>query len=157
MKIFVSSDHAGFGLKAKLVPFLQELGYEVIDKGAFDYNEDDDFPDFISAVAREVSMHPNEVKGIILGGSGEGEAMFANRFPCVRATVYYSNVTPIVEGTDSIIKLSRDHNDANILSIGARFVSQDAAMSAVREWLETPFGGDERHKRRIAKMDKQNV
>ncbi len=152
MKIFIGSDHAGFGLKSKLIPFLGELGYEVVDKGAFEYNEEDDFPDFISAVAREVSMHPNEVKGIIIGGSGQGEAMFANRFPHVRATVYYAPGISLVD-SESIIKLSRDHNDANILSIGARFVTHEDAMQTVHEWLETPFSGDERHKRRIIKMD----
>ncbi|MDB5266531.1 MAG: ribose-5-phosphate isomerase ribose 5-phosphate isomerase [Parcubacteria group bacterium] len=153
MKIFIGSDHAGFGLKSKLVTFLGELGYEVIDKGTFEYNEEDDFPDFISAVAREVSLHPNEVKGIILGGSGQGEAMFANRFSHVRATVYYGGGISQVDGTESIIRLSRDHNDANILSLGARFITQDEAMQVVHEWLETPFSGSERHKRRIIKMD----
>ncbi len=89
MKIFVASDHAGFGLKEKMIPFLQSLGYEVVDKGANEYDEGDDFPDFISQVAREVSMNPNNTKGIVMGGSGQGEAMLANRFKNVLATVYY--------------------------------------------------------------------
>ncbi len=80
MKIFVGSDHAGFGLKETLLVYLKEMGYEVEDKGAFEYNEADDFPDFVIPVAREVSLHPNEVKGIVFGGSGQGEAMVANRF-----------------------------------------------------------------------------
>ena len=153
MKIFVGSDHAGFGLKQKLIPFLQSLGHEVVDKGANEYDEEDDFPDFISQVAREVSMNPNNTKGIVLGGSGQGEAMLANRFKNVRATVYYGGGKSLVEEDDSIIKLSRDHNDANILSIGARFVTDDDALKAANEWIETSFSGDERHTRRIAKFD----
>lgn len=154
MKIFVASDHAGFGLKQKMIPFLQSLGHEVVDKGASEYNEADDFPDFIPAVAREISMNPNNFKGIVLGGSGQGEAMLANRFKNVRATVYYGGGKSLVEEDDSIIKLSRDHNDANVLSIGARFVTDDDAMRATHEWLETTFSKDERHVRRIAKFDR---
>jgi ribose 5-phosphate isomerase B len=154
MKIYVGSDHAGFGLKEKLIPFLQELGHEVEDKGAFEYNEDDDYPDFIIPVAREVSMHPNEVKGIVFGGSGEGEAMAANKFRNVRTAVYYGDATSVInEGDDSIIKLSREHNDANILSLGARFITADQMKRAVKLWLETPFVDNERHKRRLTKMD----
>ncbi|MHB1330616.1 MAG: RpiB/LacA/LacB family sugar-phosphate isomerase [Minisyncoccota bacterium] len=154
MKIFVASDHAGFGLKEKLKPFLESLGHEVIDKGAYEYNEDDDFPDFIPGVAREVSMDPNNTRGIIIGGSGQGEAMLANRFKNVRATVFYGGGRSLVEESDTIIKLSRYHNDANILSLGARFINIDQAKDATKEWLETLFPGDERHKRRIAKFDR---
>ncbi len=154
MKIFVASDHAGFGLKQKLIPFLQSLGHEVIDKGANEYNETDDFPDFVPAVAREVSMNPNNVRGIVMGGSGQGEAMIANRFKNVRATVYYGGGKSLVEENDTIIKLSREHNNANVLSIGARFVTEEDAMRAVHEWLEAPFPEDERHVRRIAKFER---
>lgn len=154
MKIFIASDHAGFGLKEKLKPFLESLGHEVVDKGAYEYNEDDDFPDFIPGVAREVSMNPNNARGIIVGGSGQGEAMLANRFKNVRATVFYGGGRSLVEEDDTIIKLSRDHNDANILSLGARFINIDQAKDAAKEWLEAPFPGDERHKRRIAKFDR---
>jgi len=154
MKIFVGSDHAGFGLKDKLIPFLKDLGHEVIDKGAFEYNEEDDFPDFIIPVAREVSMHPNEVKGIILGGSGQGEAMVANKLNFVRAAVYYGKAQCIVKDeSESIIKLSREHNDANILSIGARFITEEEMKEAVREWLQVPFNTAEKYKRRITKME----
>lgn len=154
MKIFVGSDHAGFGLKQKLIPFLQSLGHEVVDKGANEYDESDDFPDFISQVAREVSMNPNNVRGIIMGGSGQGEAMLANRYKNVRATVYYGGGKSLVEEGDTIIKLSRHHNNGNILSLGARFITEEDAMKAVHEWLETPFSNDERHVRRIAKFDR---
>lgn len=155
MKIFVGADHAGFGLKEKLVPFLKELGHEVEDKGAFEYNETDDYPDFIIPLAREVSEHPNEVRGIVLGGSGQGEAMTANKFSSVRAAVYYGKSQCIVgDEEQSIIKLSREHNNSNILSFGARFITEDEMKQVVKEWLDTPFQGDERHQRRIDKMDR---
>jgi ribose 5-phosphate isomerase B len=146
MKIYIGTDHAGFELKQKLVPFIQSLGHEAVDFGAHEYKEDDDYPDFIAPVAKEVSADPR-ARGIILGGSGQGEAIVANKFPHVRATVYYG-------GTQDILRLSREHNDANILSLGARFLSEDEAKAAVELWLATPFSGDERHKRRIEKVEK---
>jgi ribose 5-phosphate isomerase B len=145
MKIYFASDHAGFELKEKLIPFVKELGYEPIDKGDFANNVEDDYPDFISLAASEVSKD-KEAKGIILGGSGEGEAMVANRFPNVRAVAWYGE-------SMEIIKLSRMHNDANVLSIGARFVDQAKAFEAVKLWLDTAFSGEERHKRRIKKIE----
>lgn len=155
MKIFVGSDHAGFGFKEKLISYLKELGYEVEDKGAFEYNETDDYPDFIIPVAREVSMRPNEVRGIVFGGSGEGEAMAANKFRNVRAAVYYGKGQCVVEEeNESIIKLSREHNNANILSLGARFITETEMKQVVKEWLETPFIDNERHQRRLSKMDR---
>jgi len=155
MKIFVGSDHAGFGLKEKLIPFLIGLGHEVIDKGAFEYSEEDDYPDFIIPVAREVSMHPNEVRGIVLGGSGQGEGMSANKFRNVRATVYYGQGQCIVpEEHESIIKISRADNNANILSLGARFITEEEMREVVVEWLDTPFKGTEKYQRRITKMDR---
>ena len=157
MKILVGSDHAGFGHKEKLIPYLKELGYEVEDKGAFEYNEEDDYPDFIIPLAREISKHPNDIKGIVFGASGQGEAMAANKFSDVRAAVYYGQGQCVVkEGEESIIKLSREHNNANILSIGARFTTEEEMKEAVKEWLDTPFANDERHKRRISKMDRIN-
>ncbi|MEK9171941.1 MAG: RpiB/LacA/LacB family sugar-phosphate isomerase [Patescibacteria group bacterium] len=155
MKIFVGSDHAGFGLKEKLIPYLKELGHEVEDKGSFEYDEEDDYPDFIIPVAREVSIHPNEVKGIILGGSGQGEGMAANKFRNVRATVYYGQRQSVVrEEHESIIKISRADNDANILSLGARFITEAEMKEAVKEWIDTPFKNMEKYKRRITKMDR---
>ncbi len=146
MKVFFASDHAGFELKGELVSFVSSLGYEAIDKGASSFDAQDDYPDFISLAAKEVSNNP-ESRGIILGGSGQGEAIVANRFPNVRAALYYG-------GNSEIIKLSRDHNDSNILSLGARFQTLEEAKATVKMWLETPFSGDERHARRIAKIDK---
>lgn len=152
-KIFVGSDHAGFGLKAKLIPYLLELGYEVKDMGAYEYNENDDYPDFILPVAREVSRQPNKAKGIIFGGSGQGEAMAANKFTGVRAALYYGHANCVVEdNNETIIELSRKHNDANVLSLGARFIMEDEMKKIVKEWLDTPFDGSDRHTRRLDKM-----
>jgi len=155
MKIFVGSDHAGFGLKEKLIPYLKELGYEVEDKGASEYKEDDDYPDFVIPVAREVSKNPNGVRGIVIGGSGQGEGMAANKFSDVRATVFYGERQCIVtEEHESIIKISRADNDANILSLGARFITEEEMRFAVKEWLDTPFKDTDKYKRRIIKMDR---
>lgn len=145
MRIYIGADHAGFKLKEKLIPFLKELGHEVEDKGAFEYNKDDDYPDFIKPVAEAVSQD-KEARGIIMGKSGQGEAMCANRVKGARAMVWY--------GYDvGMLRLSREHNDANILSLGAGFVNNEKAFDAVKYWLEIPFSGDERHVRRIAKLD----
>jgi ribose 5-phosphate isomerase B len=153
MKIYVGGDHAGFGLKEQVINFLNELGHEVVDKGAFEYNEGDDYPDFVIPVAREVSIHPNEVRGIIIGGSGQGEAIAANKFKGIRAALYYGPANSLVQEPVSIIKLSREHNNANILSLGARFIGEEEMKEAVKEWLDTPFTNEERHVRRINKVD----
>lgn len=144
-KIFISSDHAGYNLKEVLAGYLKELGYEVIDKGPFNLDLNDDYPDFISLTAAEVANDPS-AKGIILGGSGQGEAMVANRFKGVRASVFYG-------GTLDMIKVTREHNDSNVLSLGARFMTEDEAKAAVKLWLDTSFTNEERHARRINKID----
>ncbi|MBI5078254.1 MAG: RpiB/LacA/LacB family sugar-phosphate isomerase [Candidatus Yonathbacteria bacterium] len=146
MRIYIGTDHAGFELKESLIPFLRARGHEVEDIGAHKFDSLDDYPDFIRPVAENVARDPKS-RGIILGGSGQGEAMCANRVPGARAAVYYG-------GTVDIVVLSREHNDANILSLGARFIEEDEAKEVVRVWLETPFSGDERHERRIQKLDK---
>lgn len=153
MKIFIGTDHAGYVLKEKLVSSLKLQGYEVIDKGAYEYNENDDYPDFVVPVAQEVSKDPNNAKGIILGGTGEGEAVTANRFPHVRAVVYYGEAKPVVDDEANIIKRSREHNNANILSLGARYLTEEKIMEIVDLWLDTPFSFDERHVRRLTKID----
>ncbi len=145
MKIFISSDHAGFELKNFLAERLSLGGHDVKDLGNKEYDPEDDYPDFISLVAKEISRDPSAAKGIVIGASGEGEAMCANKFYGTRAAVYYG-------GNKDLIILSRQHNDANILSLGARFISQDDALTAVNLWLATAFSGEDRHKRRIQKM-----
>ena len=146
MTIYVSSDHAGFALKNHLVAYLSGLGYTAVDKGPYSEDPQDDYPDMVKLVAEEVLKEPHSVKGIILGGSGQGEAMAANRFNGIRAAVYYG-------GELDVIRLSREHNDANVLSLGARLLSESEAEEAVKVWLETPFSKEERHVRRIAKLD----
>lgn len=142
MKIIIATDHAGFELKEKVKAFL-EGDHEVEDMGSFEYDKNDDYPDFIKPAAEKVTEE--NCKGIIFGWSGQGEAIAANRIKGARAAVYYG-------GNMEIIKLSREHNDANILSIGAGFVDEEEAKKAITLWLETKFLGEERHKRRIDKI-----
>ncbi|MEI6863809.1 MAG: RpiB/LacA/LacB family sugar-phosphate isomerase [Candidatus Adlerbacteria bacterium] len=148
MRIYLASDHAGFELKNSLASFLHERGDEVQDVGPHTRVEDDDYPDYIVPLAKKVAETPGSF-GIAVGGSGQGEAMAANRVKGIRAAVYYGNNL-------DILKLSREHNDTNILSLGARFLSDEEAKEAVELWLSVPFSGDERHVRRIAKLDQHD-
>lgn len=144
--IIFSSDHAGFPLKEILVPYVRDtLHYSVEDMGPYTLNESDDYPDFVIPFATKIS-ESKDVLGIFLGGSGQGEAIVANRFDGVRAVVYYG-------GDESILTLSKEHNNANVLSLGARFLTPDDAMRAVEVWLSTQFSYDERHIRRLKKFD----
>lgn len=145
MLVVLGTDHAGYRHKEVLKQWLQDEGYEVQDVGCFG-EESCDYPDFIRPAALEVAKDPHLRRGIIFGGSGQGEAMVANRVKGIRATVYYG-------GTDQIIQLSRTHNNANILSIGARFVEEEEMKRVVKLWLHTEFPAEERHMRRIEKMD----
>lgn len=153
MKIYIGTDHAGLAQKEKIASFLRESGYDVVDQGAHEYDENDDYPDFVIPVAREVSRNPQGVKGIVLGGSGQGEAIVANRFSHVRAVVFYGQAFSLTNNVSNL-ELTRQHNDSNILAIGSRFVSDDDALEAVRGWLDTPFSNSERHKRRINKIER---
>ncbi len=144
MKIYLAADHAGFELKEKVKAFLVEQGYKVEDCGAHTLDSDDDYPDYMKVAAKRVARNPED-RAILFGGSGQGEAMVANRLKRVRATVFYG-------GSEKIITLSREHNDANILSIGARFVGEREAKRAIMLWLKTPFSRKERHQRRIGKF-----
>ena len=144
MKIYFASDHAGFQLKNYLKEQLNEDGYDIEDCGAFDFEPLDDYPDFIIPAAKKIA-NLQESRGIIVGGSGQGEAMAANRIQGVRAAVYY-------DGPLDIVKLSRSHNNANILSLGARFISDQKALKIVKLWLAEEFEGG-RHEHRINKLD----
>ncbi|MEK7618055.1 MAG: RpiB/LacA/LacB family sugar-phosphate isomerase [Patescibacteria group bacterium] len=146
--IFIASDHAGFELKNQLIDYLKSKGLEVEDCGATVFNQDDDYPDFIYPCAQKVAAGSSN-RGIVIGYSGQGEALVANKVKGIRAAVYYG-------GNLEIVKLSRQHNDSNVLSLGARFLSEDEAKQAVDLWLETKFEGD-RHKRRIEKITKIEV
>ena len=149
MKVIFATDHAGYELKEVLKTHVASLGHEVVDMGASVFDEHDDYPDFILPAVRAIAdsvVNGEETRGIILGGSGQGEAIVANRVPGIRAIVYYG------EPSD-ILRLSREHNDANVLSLGARFLATEEAKQAVSVWLATPFSSDERHARRIKKID----
>ena len=160
MKVYLGSDHAGFSLKEAIKTFLTENGYDVEDCGAPTLDPEDDYTQYIPPVAQKVSQD-SASKGIIFGGSGQAEAMLANKFPQIRAAVFYGPVLPKekidVEGTVSIdplamIWLTRQHNDANILSLGARFLTEGQAKEAVEKWLTTDFSHAKRHERRIEQM-----
>jgi ribose 5-phosphate isomerase B len=153
--IYIASDHRGYQLKEKIKTWLTEWGYEFEDMGAHSYDEQDDYPDYIHVAALKVAENPDENRGIILGGSGQGEAIAANRHKGVRALVYYG-------GSEELITASRVHNDANVLSLGAapgmtmaEMTAMDdvVAQTAVKTFLETKFPRDERHMRRINKID----
>ena len=144
--IYLATDHAGFEHKEAIKGWLITEGFTVIDCGATIYDEGDDFPDYIRVAAQAVSQSPETTAAVVFGGSGQGEAMAANRYPGVRATVYYG-------GDDSIITLSREHNDANVLSIGARFVTIDQTKKVIWDWLATAKGVDAKYTRRNLKID----
>jgi ribose 5-phosphate isomerase B len=178
MKIYLAADHRGFELKEKIKEWLKDWGYEYEDMGAFEYNKDDDYPDFVSKAAEAVANDPERSRGIILGGSGQGEAMVANRYEGVRGAVFYGPTLVKAKGSikkyllkifapdinyiamylltkklDEVVKLSREHNDSNVLSLGTFFVDEEIAKRAIKLWLETPFSGEERHIRRINKIE----
>ena len=142
-KIVLATDHAGFELKEHAKKFLKEKGYNIKDFGALEYNGLDDYPDFILPAAKYISKH--KLIGIIFGGSGQGEAMAANRIKGIRAAVFYN-------GPNEIVELSRLHNNANILSIGARFVNNQEFEKVIELWLSTNFE-EGRHEKRINKLD----
>ncbi len=153
-KIYIAGDHAAFALKGELIPYIAGLGYEVEDCGAFTLDTSDDYPDYILPCARKVSEDSGSM-GIIIGASGQGEAMAANTVPGARAAVYYGE--PAKPQTDmdgkelSMIASVRNHNHANILSLGARFIALDEAKQAIKAFLETPVSTEERHLRRVQK------
>ena len=146
-KIILATDHAGFKLKEAVKSFLEEKGYAVDDVGAHEYDKDDDYPVYMMKAGLKVSKDiSGKTRAIIFGGSGQGEAMVANRFPGVRAAVWYG-------GSEDILIRSREHNDANVLSIGAWSVTPEEAKKGIELWLITPFSDAERHKRRIKEID----
>jgi ribose 5-phosphate isomerase B len=161
MKIAVTTDHAGFEALQQIKTFLGSLGHELVDYGPSNFDAEDDYPDFMFPAARAVASGECE-RAVILGGSGQGEAMAANRVKGVRAAVFYGPVVAKTavdaDGTASddpyeIVKLSRQHNDANVLSLSGRFLTFDEMKQAIQVWLVTPFSGAERHARRIQKLD----
>lgn len=141
MKIAIGSDHAGFRYKERIKQFLLDGQHEVIDFGTFS-EEPVDYPLFIRPVAEAVARGAAE-RGIVLGGSGNGEAMAANRIKKVRCALCWN---------EDVARLAREHNDANMLSLGQRLIAEETALEIVRVWLETPFQGG-RHVPRIQLLD----
>lgn len=145
MRVYLATDHAGFALKEQIKVFLQENGYEVVDCGAFSYDPDDDYPDFVAKAAIGVASEPpsSAAKGIVLGKSGAGECIVANKIKGIRAALGFSKEN---------VELMRAHNDANVLSLGSGFVNTEQAKELVMVFLETPFANEERHRRRIDRI-----
>ena len=141
MRIAIASDHAGYAYKEEIKGFLRDAGHEVLDFGT-DSEESCDYPVYIRPAARSVSECEAD-RGIVLGGSGNGEAMAANRFAGVRCALCWDARTA---------RLAREHNDANMLSLGQRMIDRDTALEIVGIWLETPFEGG-RHVKRIEQID----
>lgn len=146
MKLYFASDHAGFELKGKLFEYAKGLGYDAIDLGPSSFDPDDDYPEYVSRASEMVSRDPQNSMAVILGSSGQGEDMVAGKYPNVRSAEFYG-------GPLEVIELSRKHNDANILSLGAKFINDIEAKKAMKLWLEIPFSNEERHRRRIQQIE----
>jgi ribose 5-phosphate isomerase B len=142
MRVHLGSDHAGFELKAALVQRLTELGHEPVDHGPLELDPDDDYPVFCLRAARAVVEDAGSL-GVVVGGSGNGEAIAANKVEGVRCALAHSEETA---------RLGREHNDANVVSVGARMHDSASAMRFVEVFVLTPFSGGERHERRIAML-----
>lgn len=146
MKILFASDHAGYELKNSLVVYLKGEGFDVEDMGAHVLDKDDDYPRILLPLALRIVESTAPICGIVLGKSGQGEAMICNRLPGVRAAVYHGKNL-------EAIRLTRHDNDANVLSLGAGFVEEEEAKEAVRLFISTPFSGEKRYTRRNDMLD----
>ena len=158
MKVVFGADHGGYALKEVLKPLVQSLGYEIEDCGAHTLDMEDDYPAFVQPVARKVAADPANTRGIVIGGSGQGEAFAANRIKGARAVVYYGE--PARKQIDAkgksldMISSTREHNNSNVLSLAGRFLTEEEAKSAVMRWLAAPYEQAERHERRHKLIDK---
>lgn len=139
MRVHIGGDHAAFDMHRELVDWLGEQGHEVVDHGPTQYDELDDYPVFVLRAAQGVAGDPGSL-GVVLGGSGNGEQMAANKVPGIRAALCY---------TTELAGLARQHNDAQVISLGGRFNTVEQAKAMVSIFLETPFSGEERHQRRL--------
>ncbi|GAB2613734.1 ribose-5-phosphate isomerase [Streptomyces capparidis] len=142
MRVYLGSDHAGFELKNHLVQWLAKNGHEPVDCGPLVHDPLDDYPPFCLRAAERTAADPGSL-GIVIGGSGNGEAIAANKVKGVRAALAWSEQTA---------SLAREHNDANVISVGARMHSTEEATRLVEVFLTTPYTGEERHSRRIAML-----
>lgn len=151
MLVYIASDHAGLEFKKNVEEYLLDKGHDVVDTGAFKYDESDDYPDYIKPAVEKMvestaELGEENVRAVVIGGSGTGEAIVANRFKNVRAVVCNSlNL--------EIVKLGREHNNANVLSIGARFIDKHFLNLALETFFETSFDKNSRHEVRILKID----
>ncbi|MEX1059067.1 MAG: RpiB/LacA/LacB family sugar-phosphate isomerase [Candidatus Saccharimonadales bacterium] len=161
MNIALASDHAGLEQLKELSSYLESLGYEVKNFGPKNLNPNDDYPDFIIPAAKAVAVGECE-RGIVLGGSGQGEAIAANKIRSIRCVVFYGPAVPrkVVDAAGrtshdpyEIVRLSRQHNDSNMLSLAARFITVEDMKSVIKLWLGTPFSQEDRHQRRIGKIN----
>lgn len=143
MTIYIGADHRGYAMKEGLVAWLREQGHDVHDMGAAEYTEGDDYPDYAKAVAQEVASDA-QARGIVLCGSGVGMAVAANKIQGVRAALIHDT---------NIAKAARNDDDINVLALGADYISLEEAKSAASVFLETPFSGEDRHTRRIGKIE----
>jgi ribose 5-phosphate isomerase B len=141
-KVYLGADHAGFAYKEELKPIIKKLGYDPIDCGAFFYDKDDDYPDFCAETARQVASEAGSF-GVVFGKSGAGECIVANKIYGVRAFLAINKQN---------VQLAREHNDANVMSIGSAFIKEDDLETLLATFLKTPFSNDERHIRRIQKI-----
>ena len=139
MRVHIGGDHAAYELLGELVTFLEQEGHEVTNHGPHDYDAQDDYPVFCLRAAEAVAADPGSL-GIVLGGSGNGEQIAANKVAGIRAALCYN---------EELARLAREHNDAIVLSIGARMNSTDEARAMVRTFLGTAYSGESRHQRRI--------
>ena len=142
MRVYLGSDHAGFELKSRLLEHLKAAGYDTVDVGAATYQPDDDYPPYCLETARRVVADPGSL-GIVLGGSGNGEQIAANKVPGCRAALAWNTETA---------QLAREHNNAQVVGVGARMHTPEEAISIVETFLSTPFSEGERHVRRIAML-----
>jgi ribose 5-phosphate isomerase B len=139
VRVYLGSDHAGFELKAALIEWLAAAGHEPVDCGPAAYHHDDDYPPYVMRAAQRAVSNPGSL-GIVIGGSGNGEQIAANKITGVRAALAW---------TDETARLARQHNDANVLSLGAREYPAADAIGFAKVFVETPFSGEARHARRI--------
>jgi ribose 5-phosphate isomerase B len=142
VRVHLGSDHAGYELKQAVLRRLTELGHEPVDHGPPVYDAQDDYPPYVLRAAQAAAAEPDSL-GVVIGGSGNGEAIAANKVAGVRCALAWSLETA---------QLGRQHNDANVISVGARMHDETGALALVETFLTTPFSGDERHSRRIAML-----
>ncbi len=146
--LYIGADHRGYNLKEALKIYLNELNYDFEDLGAKELNLDDDYPDFALAVAKKVAENPDENRGVLICGSGVGVDIVANRVKGIRSALCFDAKQA---------QMSRNDDNANVLSLSADFISESLAKEIVKTWLETPFSGLERHARRIEKIRKIEI